>query len=278
MRTTLFPVYAPARARAWVARALAVAALSLVGSGPLMAADKPAVTTPQIDNPKRVLLVGNSYLYYGDSLHNHLRRMVAAADPATGKALQYKSATIGGATLDHHPIEWLTEPGRIGVKDPFELVVLQGNSADALSARGQEAYRKAVAHAHQVVTSRGAKVALYMPPSYVAPHKQAKPEHNRTNESFFVSVANQLGVIVIPVGLAFEEAYRRHPEMKLHKAYDGSHPTLAGTYLGAATFYATLYGKSPVGNTFDVFGDLDADTRLKLQKVADDTVRAFFAR
>lgn len=262
----------------WLAQKLAAAALGLAVAGAVMAADKPSVTTPPVDNPKRVLLVGNSYLYYGDSLHNHLRRMVAAADPVTGKALQYKSATIGGATLDHQPIEWLTEPGKIGVKEPFELVVLQGNSGDALTPKGQEAYRKAAAHAHKVITSRGGKVALYMPPAYVAPHKQAKPENNRTNESFFVSVANELGVIVIPVGLAFEEAYRRHPEMKLHKSYDGSHPTLAGTYLGAATFYATLYGKSPVGNTFDVFGDLDPQTRLALQKVADETVRRFFGR
>ena len=55
-----------------------------------------------------MLLVGNSYIYYGDSLHNHLRRMVAAADAELGKKLQYKSATIGGAWLDHHNIDWLT--------------------------------------------------------------------------------------------------------------------------------------------------------------------------
>ena len=28
---------------------------------------------------------------------------------------------------------------------------------------------------------------------------------------------------------------------------DGSHPSEAGTYLAASVFYATLYGKSPVG-------------------------------
>ncbi|MEZ5658337.1 MAG: hypothetical protein R3E83_07325 [Burkholderiaceae bacterium] len=57
----------------------------------------PKVKAPQVENPMRVLLVGNSYLYYGDSLHNHLRRMVMAADPSTEKQLKYKSATIGGA-------------------------------------------------------------------------------------------------------------------------------------------------------------------------------------
>ncbi len=50
----------------------------------------PAVTAPQVKNPQRVLLVGHSYIYYGDSLHNHLRRMVAAADAELGKKLQYQ--------------------------------------------------------------------------------------------------------------------------------------------------------------------------------------------
>ena len=84
---------------------------------------EPVVKTPQVDTPKRLLLIGNSYLYYGDSLHNVLRNIVIADNPAITKALQYKSATIGGASLDHHNIDWLTKPGQIGVKEPFELVI-----------------------------------------------------------------------------------------------------------------------------------------------------------
>ena len=35
-------------------------------------AASPTVKQPQVDTPKRVLFVGNSYLYYNDSLHNHV--------------------------------------------------------------------------------------------------------------------------------------------------------------------------------------------------------------
>jgi len=241
-------------------------------------AAEPKVNAPQVENPTRVLLIGNSYLYYNDSLHNHLRRMVAAADPETGKRLEYKSATIGGASLDHHNVDWLTEPGRIGVKEPFEVVVLQGHSGAALSERRQAVFRKAATEASRLIKARGGKVALYMPPAYVPPHKETHPDNIRRNEEFYVAVGNELDALVIPVGLAFEEAYRRHPELKLHKAYDGSHPSLAGTYLAAATCYAALYGKSPVGNRYDAFGEIDAETRLKLQRVAEDTVRKFFRR
>ena len=96
------------------------------------AAPAPLVTAPQVDTPARVLFVGNSYFYYNDSLHNHVRRMAMAGDPGLEKRLHFKSATIGGARLDQHDIDWLTKPGQIGVKEPFQLVILQGASAEPL--------------------------------------------------------------------------------------------------------------------------------------------------
>ena len=47
-------------------------------------------------------------------------------------------------------------------------------------------------------------------------------------------------------------AYRatEHVTSPAHSALfiaDGSHPSPAGTYVAASVFYATLYGKSPVG-------------------------------
>lgn len=239
---------------------------------------EPTVKTPQVDTPKRLLLIGNSYLYYGDSLHNFLRRMVIADHPEINKSLQYKSATIGGASLDHHNIDWLTKPGQIGVKEPFELVILQGHSAAAIQDKQGETHAKAAKQAAALIAERGGKVALYMPHSYVAPHKQAAPENVQKNRDYYVKLGNELNALVIPVGLAFAEAYKRDPALKLHKAYDGSHPSRAGTYLAAATVYAALYNRSPVGNKFDAFDEVDSKTRLLLQQVAWDTVKQFYGR
>lgn len=259
-------------------RLIAVALSLALVSGTGFAASAPAVKGPQVENPMRVLLVGNSYFYYNDSLHNHLRRMVAAADPAAEKALQYKSATIGGASLSHHNIDWLTKPGQIGIKEPFELVILQGHSAAALSEARQESFRKAAVEFNKIITERGGKTALYMTHSYVAPHKQAKPENVGVTDDFIVSVGNEIGALVIPVGLAFDAAYKREPGLKLHNAQDHSHPSLLGTYLAAATTYAAVYGKSPVGNSYDVYGAIDAKTAALLQEVAWETVQSFVKR
>lgn len=52
---------------------LAITVLSVAG----VHAASPTVKQPQVDTPKRVLFVGNSYLYYNSSMHNHVRRLVA---------------------------------------------------------------------------------------------------------------------------------------------------------------------------------------------------------
>jgi hypothetical protein len=257
-------------------RFAALLAFALVAQA--AAAPAPAVKQPPVDSPKRILFIGNSYLYYNDSLHNHVRRMVIAADPAIEKALQYKSATIGGAPLAHHDVKGLLAPGRLGMKQPYDIVILQGNSGAALTDARSASFREKVREFSADIAKTGAKTALYMTHAYVAPNKDASPEMIRKIEELYVAAGNEVGALVIPVGLAFEEAYRQRPDIVLHKTYDGSHPDLIGTYLGACVVYASLYGKSPVGNTYDYYGKVDKDTAAFLQRVAEQTVRRFFGR
>ncbi|MBY0265989.1 MAG: hypothetical protein K2W84_06215 [Burkholderiales bacterium] len=237
----------------------------------------PAVKQPQVDTPKRVLFVGNSYLYYNNSMHNHVRMLAVAADPAAAKAFEYKSATIGGATLDHHNMDHLTAPGRIGVKEPFELVIMHGNSTDGLADARRSAFRATAVEYSKLIQSRGAKVALYMTPAHTKPSRAAAPDMMAKTADLYVSVGNEINALVIPSGLAFEEAYRRRPDIKLH-IHDGSHPTLIGTYLAACTIYATVYNKPCSGNSYDAYGEVSKADAAFLQQVADDTVKKFFGR
>ncbi len=230
-----------------------------------------------IESPQRVLFVGNSYMYYNDSLHNHVKRLASAADASMEKTLKYKSATIGGAPLWHHNIVHLTTPGNLGIKEPFELVIMQGNSTDALSDKTRAKFREIAIEFSGVITQRGTSVALYMTPAHLAPSKSASPQMMGQVRDMYVSVGNEIKALVIPVGLAFEEAYRQRPSIKLHQDYDGSHPTLIGTYLAACTVYASVYGKSPVGNSYDYFGKISQDDAAFLQKIAQETVQKFYA-
>lgn len=238
----------------------------------------PEVRALGIDTPKRVLFVGNSYLYYGDSLHNHVRRMAIENDEANAKKYGYKSVTISGGSLGQHDLAHYLKPNALGIKAPFQVVVLQGNSGAALSEKGSAAFVNAVTAFNDLIVASGAKTALYMTHAYTRAHKKYDPDMMRKIEKLYIDTGNRVGALVIPVGLAFEEAYRRRPEMKLQKDYDGSHPDLIGTYLAACVTYAALYGKSPVGNPYGYYGKIDKDTAAFLQQVAEDTVRAFYKR
>jgi len=257
-----------------------VFAVLLLAAGPAHADDAvaPAVRALGIDAPRRVLFVGNSYLYYGDSLHNHVRRMAIENDKANEKQYGYKSITISGGSLGQHDLAHYLKPGALGVRQPFEVVVLQGHSAAALSDTRSAAFAKAVTEGSARIQASGAKTALYMTHAYTPAHKRHDPDMLRKTERLYVETGNRVGALVIPVGLAFEEAYRRKPDLKLQKDYDGSHPDLIGTYLAACVSYAALYGRSPVGNAYDYYGKIDRDTATFLQQVAEDTVRAFYKR
>jgi len=49
-------------------------------------------------------------------------------------------------------------------------------------------------------------------------------------------------------------------------AWDGTHPSTAGSYLDACMFYAALTGRSPVGNPYTA--GLDPSQARFLQQVA----------
>lgn len=254
----------------------AAAALLVLGALPT-AAETPAVKPDAAKPAERVLFVGNSYFYYNDSLHNHVRRMAIAADAAQDKKLKYKSATIGGAGLADHTITAYLDHKKLRVDKPFELVILQGGSFAASSDEKKKSFTDAAAEFDAEIKKTGARTALYMTHAYVAPHKKADPKMIRDVEALYTSVGNKLGALVIPVGLAFEDSYKQRPDLRLHKDYDGSHPNMAGTYLAACVVYAAVYGKSPVGNSYDYFGAVDKATAGFLQKVAETTVKKFYA-
>ncbi|MCE9582375.1 MAG: hypothetical protein K8T20_07770, partial [Planctomycetes bacterium] len=51
---------------------------------------------------------------------------------------------------------------------------------------------------------------------------------------------------VSPAGMALEIVWKTNPKFAFYADLNG-HPTPAGTYLIACTFFATLYDKSPAG-------------------------------
>jgi len=244
--------------------------LTLAGAGPVHSA---AAQETQLT---RVLFVGNSYLYYNDSLHNHVERMAQERYPDTPSSqFQFKSATIGGARLKHHNIDWLLTPGQIGVDQPFQIVVMQGGSFEPLTDQTRGAFiDTAVAHANKV-RAAGAAPMLYMTHAYVPPHQSADKAMISVISKTYIDAGRAASAKVIPVGLAFERSYKDRPDFSLHAEFDGTHPNLSGTYLAACVVFLSLYEDELASLSYDYFGRLPKNDALYLQGIARLTVAAF---
>jgi hypothetical protein len=76
--------------------------------------------------PKKILFIGNSYLYYNDSIHNHVKRMLI--EHYGDSEIITKSATIGGSRLHNHNIDHLLNPKNLQLTEQIDLLIMQGGS------------------------------------------------------------------------------------------------------------------------------------------------------
>lgn len=234
----------------------------------------PIVKKLEIDTPSRVLFIGNSLMYYNGGLQTHTHRIAASIDTKLEKIhAGFKSVHITGATLEPYPVDYLTAPGNLGIKDPFQVVVLAGSSRDALSEQGRLTYRKKVLEWNNAMKKHGGSLALVWLQAPLKP--KLDQENYRLTGELILNTANEVGALVIPIAPAFAESYRQRPDLELQMKYDGNHATLAGQYLSAAVLFAALYQRTPEGSGYTYFGALDKSTVEFLQKVAMETVKKF---
>ena len=107
----------------------------------------------------------------------------------------------------------------------------------------------------------GAKTVLYM--TWAPQHA---PETQRLITDAYTSIGRELDATLVPVGSVWQTFLKKNDQPVLYDN-DGSHPTLAGSYLAACVFLATLFKENPVGIESEVAG-LNGKDRQLLQKDA----------
>ena len=227
------------------------------------------------DQPRTILFIGNSYLYYGDSLHNHFKRMVEEYLVDYNGAASVKSATIGGARLKHHDVERLIKPKEISPIQKFDLIILQGGSSETLTEENRKEFAYYAKKHVKSIQLSGSKAALYMTHAFVKPHKDFEVNQIKLINDIYTEVGKDNNALVIPVGIAFDIAYNEFPQIKLHHD-DGTHPNLKGTYLAACTVFASVYRKSPIGLDYDYYGAISENDKILLQQIADKATSIYF--
>ena len=242
-------------------------------------APSPAPSAPSAP-PKTALWVGNSFFYYNNSMHGHVGRLLGAARPGE-KGYRNTSATISGSGINWHDLEALLRPGGVGsysfVGDnevrfntfdkPFDVVIIMDCSQCPIHPQLSKVFHEYAAKDSAIARRHGAEPVFFMSWAYAD-----KPEMTEQLAAAYVQAGRDNHAKVIPAGLAFARSIATRPDVHLIIG-DKRHPTLAGTYLAACTVLATVYGISPVGNSYHA--GLPADVAEHLQQMAWQTVQSF---
>jgi hypothetical protein len=196
----------------------------------------------------RVLFLGNSYTYVND-----LPGTFAQLAQAGGHPVQVAMVANGAETLAEHAGS--TESTSKISSQSWSFVVLQEQSETPASSAGASYYMyPAARQLASRARAAGATPLFFMTPA----HRDglpgsATPDYEsmqRAVDDSYLVIARELGAPVAPVGYAWFVVRREHPETVLWQD-DGSHPSVAGTYLAACVFYATVLRQSPEGLAFE---------------------------
>src|SRR5688572_15460805 len=181
---------------------------------------------------RSVLFIGNSF-----TARNDLPAMVAQLAQAAQHRIDWQLITAGGASLRRH---WNAGAAARQIRTgSYDHIVLQEQST--LPIKNPARMHENVRLFDAAIKAAGAKTVLYMTWA-----RQHAPETQRAMTEPYTSIGRALSANVIPAGVAWDRVLRQPRHPVLHDR-DGSHPTLAGSYLAACCAFAVLFDDDPVG-------------------------------
>lgn len=202
----------------------------------------------------RILYVGNSF-----TTSNNLPGLVKGLAAARGIAIEHKAISVGGASLRQHlnagkALDQLRTGG-------FDTVVLQEQST--LPIKSPARFRESARDFGAAISDAGLRTVLYLTWA-----RRNAPDTQQALTDAYAAAAAELGATLVPVGPVWERFLATHDQPVLHES-DNSHPTIAGSYLGACVFLIALLEADPVGIDTPVKG-LPPETAALLQQAAWD--------
>ena len=199
-----------------------------------------------------MLFIGNSF-----TTRNDLPGLLSTiAEAGAGATIESRVIAAGGASLRRH---WNAGAADTISDGKWDYVLFQEQST--LPIKNGKRFHENVREFVPVMKESGATMVLFM--TWARKHE---PENQKLLTDSYNSIGKELAATVVPVGSAWREMLEKHDTPELY-AEDGSHPTLAGSYLAACVFYTTLFD----GDLKDLgteVGGLSHEERRLLQQVA----------
>ena len=201
------------------------------------------------------LFIGNSY-----TAVNNLPQMVQQIAASMGDQLTYESNTPGGCTFsqhcDNHSMELICAGG-------WDIVVLQEQSQYPSFPQSQ-VESEVFPYAERLVDSVYAHSPCGEPMFYMtwgrkngdagnAPYFPVLGTYEGMDSMLcerYTYMAQQYDAALSPVGRVWRYLREHHNDIELYQA-DESHPSVAGTYAAACTFYVMFFHRAPDDITYD---------------------------
>lgn len=223
----------------------------------------------------RVLFIGNSYTSVND-----LPEMTRQLALSLGNTLVVASSMPGGTTFSQHCALAATQ--NLIAQGNWDLTVLQEQS-QLPSFPPTQVAAQCLPYAAQLVSQVRAASPCAEPVFYMTWGRENGDQQNCASwplvctyagmqqqlRQSYLQMAQDNSAECAPAGMAWKRMREEFPAINLYSS-DGSHPSVAGSYLVACTLYSTFFRTSSVGASFT--SSLDAATALTLQQVASSVV------
>lgn len=216
------------------------------------------------EEPIEILFIGNSYTFIND-----MPQTFPKLTRENGHMVNVSSVARGGFSLARHAEDDITL-STLGSKN-WDFVVLQEKSDfPAKPAELEVLTYPAARELDRIIQDQQAETVFFMTWGYRA----GLPEAGLMDYSAmqaevafgYINIADELDSIVAPVGVAWQRAIERNPQLELWME-DGSHPTPLGSYLAANVLYSTIFNEISV----DVSSDYDG-IGLEIGKLVQEVV------
>lgn len=202
-------------------------------------------SAPESPRPLRVLVVGNSYTRF--NLLHRLLEHVANSVPF-GTRLRVDAEARNGYSLRMHLQAGLALARIRG--GHYDYVVLQDHSLRAVDHPSEMA--EDAARFTRAIEASGARAVLYETwPRHPDARLYRKHPWLHSYEQMagridatYNGLAQKLRVTLAPIGSAFERGLGTEPSLAL-VGPDGSHPTIAGSFLAACVLYGSILSADP---------------------------------
>ena len=196
---------------------------------------------PELEEPIDILFIGNSYTFVND-----LPEIFAGLAEAGDHSVNVTALAKAGYSLNDH------------AEDPQAHEVIQGNNWDyvilqeksSLPVLDKKLMTQGVSRLLELAAGPDTDMILFMPWAYQTGFPEAGMDDYQAMQSevaeTYLNLARDFDITVAPVGLSWQAALDRNPQLDLW-SIDGSHPSLLGSYLAANTVYALIFHENPTG-------------------------------